>query len=336
MAFADLSRAAQVHRLRSTALDALAQHALEVRSLRLLNHGYNTTFRVDTASGDRFALRLNTSSNRTPAMIAAEIAWQAAIAADTDVRVPRPQANRDGALVTHVECPHVGRTLAAVLYSWLPGRDLGDDATPQQVRALGTAMATLHTHAAGWSLPDGAELPRYDDPLFGIDDHLSEHPLLSADQREVVTAALAETRRHFATTFAGATPIALHADLHQWNVKWHRGQLSLFDFDDSGFGVPLQDLAISGYYMRRIDDRCLEDALHAGYADARPHPGGTAAEYESHFAARNLVLLNDVVVADNAELRDALPVYLPNSIARLRHWLDTGSYRFDAPGVVTR
>lgn len=335
MEFAALSTRAQVQRLRSTAFEALAQFPIDVARLRLISHGYNTTFRVDTTGGDRYALRLNTSSNRTPGMIAAEMAWQAALDADTDLVVPRPQTTRSGGLVANVPCAHVGRELSAVLYSWLPGPDLGDGATPAQMREVGRALATLHAHAEQWSLPPGAELPCFDDPLLGVDDHISDHPLPTPDQRAVLLTALAETRRQYAALFAGATPIVLHADLHQWNVKWSRGRLAIFDFDDSGFGLPLQDLAISSYYVRRVDG-ALEDAIHAGYTAVRDRPPGTPEQYEANFAARNLVLLNDVLVSENAELRDELPVYLPNTVARLRHWLDTGVYRFAVPGVVTR
>ena len=42
----------------------------------------------------------------------------------------------------------------------------------------------------------------------------------------------------------------LHADLHNSNLKWCRGRLYVFDFDDSAIGVPMQDLAISAYYLR--------------------------------------------------------------------------------------
>lgn len=333
--FAERSRAAQVRRLRSTATDALAQFPIEVRRLRLLSHGYNTTFRVDTVDGDRFALRLNTTSRRTPPMIAGEMAWQAAIAADTDIRVPLPHQTRDGGFIAQVDCPHVGRELAAVLYSWLPGPDLGDGVTPDRMRLVGRTMAALHTHAETWRPPAGAALPTFDDPLLGDSDHLTAHPLLTTAQREVVIAALAETRLRYASLFAGATPIALHADLHQWNMKWHRGTLSVFDFDDSGFGVPLQDLAISAYYVRRVD-RALEDALHEGYASVRSTPSGSAAEYEANLASRNLVLLNDVLVADNAELRAEAEHYLPLTVARLRHWLETGAFRFDLPASAAR
>lgn len=330
MAFADLSTRAQVVRLRAVAVAALAHYPLDVRRLRLVNHGFNTTFRVDTHDDRRFALRINVNSQRRPEWIAAEMSWQEAIVTDTDLTVPAPQRTRAGGLVTRAHSPDLGRELDAVLYSWLPGPDLGDTATPRQMREVGRALAILHTHAERWRPPPGTELPLFDEPLFGAPDRLTGgHPLVGGDQQAVLAAALTETRRHHRELFTGSAPIALHADLHQWNTKWHRGRLSLFDFDDSGFGVPLQDLAISAYYVRRVDRR-LEDALHEGYASVRPLPDGIDAHYEALLASRNVLLVNDVLDTLNREMRDALPGYVATSVHRLAGWLDTGVYRSDA------
>lgn len=330
MAFVDLTPRAQVHRLRSAARDALAQYPIDVAGLRLMSHAYNTSFRVDTADGRRFALRINVQSRRRPEWIAAEMAWQAAIAADTDLWVPTPLRTRDGALTASVWFEPLETTLRAVVYSWLPGRDLGDAVKPAQMRVVGAAMATLHAHASSWQLPTGTALPLFDDTLFGDPDRMTGHdrsPMVTAEQAAVLARALAEARRHQAAMFAGATPIAVHADLHQWNMKWCRGRLSIFDFDDSGRGVPLQDLAISAYYVRRVDP-ALERALHEGYASLRTLPDVTGEQYEAYIAGRNLLLLNDVLATNNAETRAALATYLPTSVARLRRWLDTGTYEF--------
>jgi Ser/Thr protein kinase RdoA (MazF antagonist) len=330
VAFVDLSVRAQVHRIRGAARDALAQYPVEVTGVRLISHAYNTSFRVDTADGRRFALRVNVQSRRRPEWIAAEMAWQQAITTDTDLWVPTPLSTSDGALTASVWFEPLDRMLTAVMYSWLPGRDLDDTVTHEQMRAVGRAMATLHTHAETWRPPEGAELPVFDDPLFGDDDRMTgdDHsPLLTDAQAALLARALAEARRHHAAMFEGATPIALHADLHQWNAKWWRGRLSIFDFDDSGDGVVLQDLAITAYYVRRVDPT-LEGALHAGYATLRPLPDVTGVTHEACLAARNLLLLNDVLATNNAETKAALETYLPTSVARLHHWLDTGRYDF--------
>lgn len=335
MQFQDLSARAQAMRLRHTALAALAHYPLEVARLRLLNHGFNTTFRVDTTDNRRFALRLNVNSRRTPQNLAAEAAWLAALAADTDLWVPAPQPTRGGALTTEVYNAHLGRALPAALFSWLPGGDLGDDATPAQLAAVGRATAILHQHGEHFQLPQGAELPTIDTVLMGDDVSYNlggDHPLLSAADHEVIDAAFAQVQGHIDALFAGARRQPLHADLHVWNLKWYRGRLIVFDFDDSGIGVPAQDLAISAYYLR--DDAALEAALLDGYAQVRPLPRFTHDQYEAMVASRNLVLLNDVVTTTNAEFLAMLPRYMPNSITKLRAYLRTGVYHHEVPGLI--
>ena len=323
----------QVARLRPVAHAALAHYPVEVARLRLLNHGFNTTFRVDTTDGRRFALRLNVNSRRTPQNLVAEAAWLAALAADTDLWVPVPQPTRDGRLTTEAFSPDLGRMLPAAMFSWLPGGDLGDEATPAQLAAVGRATAVLHDHAERWPLPKGAELPAIDSVLMDVPFHLGvDHPLLSSADHAVIDAAFAQVQQHIDALFAGARRQPLHADLHVWNLKWYRGRLIVFDFDDSGIGVPAQDLAISAYYLR--DDAALEAALLEGYQALRPLPGFTSEQYEAMVASRNLVLLNDVVTTTNAEFLAMLPRYVPNSITKLRTYLDTGVYHHEVPGLI--
>jgi Ser/Thr protein kinase RdoA (MazF antagonist) len=334
MAFDELPMRAQVHRLRRTAHRVLARYPIDVSRVRLLHHGFNTTFRVDTEDGRTLSLRLNVNSRREPAWIRAEIAWLAALHADTDIAVPIPQPTRDGELVTTIHSPDLDAELPAVVFSWLPGPDLDDDIRVDQARALGRTMATLHAHAETWSPPHGSELPLFDEPLFGTRNHIdaNAHPALTDDRRAVFAEALDRTRAQFATLYAGAEPIALHADLHPGNLKWHRGRLSVLDFDDSGLGVPAIDLATTAYSLR--DDSDLEAAVLAGYADTRPAPACTDEQFEAVIASRNLILLNDVLVNVTADIRAIVPTYVANSAIRLRHYLDQGVYRFDVPGVV--
>ena len=334
MRFEQLSARGQANRLRTVALAALAEYPIEVRSLRLLNHGFNTTFRVDTTSGERFALRINVNSRRTPANLAAESAWLAALAVETDLWVPVPQRSRNGALVTEVFSADLQRRLPAVVFSWLPGGDLGDDATPAQMHAVGRATATLHRHGAQWALPAGADLPAIDTVLMDVPYHLGDgHPLLTAEAHDVIDAAFVRIQAHYDTLFAGAPRQPLHADLHIWNLKWHRGRLIMFDFDDSGIGVPVQDLAISAYYLRDNDEQ--EQALMEGYQQVQPLPAFTSAQYEAMVAGRNLVLLNDVITTTNAEFLAMLPRYIPNSVTKLRAYLESGVFRHQIPGLVS-
>jgi Ser/Thr protein kinase RdoA (MazF antagonist) len=277
------------------------------------------------------------NSRRSAVNPAAEMAWLAALSADTDINVPTPQPNTDGALVTHIWSDDLRRDTPCALFSWLPGPDLDNDekSTPVRLRTVGRATAALHRHADRWVMPSDAELPTIDTPLMDSPNRLTaDHELLTPERRVILDAAFSEVEGRYLELFDGARSRPLHADLHLGNLKWNRGRLYVFDFDDSGMGLPMQDLAIAAYYLRPAAH--LEDALLAGYAEVAPLPTYSPAQYEAVVASRNLVLLNDIVDTANADFRELLPTYVPNTIAKLRHYLDTGVYRHDIDGLLVR
>ncbi len=301
--------------------------------MRLLNHGFNTIFGVRTSQGQKFALRLNVNSRRSTAQINAEMAWLAALAKDTNLNLPSPQANKDGTLLSYVYSPDLERDLPAALFSWLPGKNLGDEATPEQMRQVGQAAATLHAHARQFELPEGAALSSLQNPLMDSPNNfLLEHETLTPQRREIIDATFKQVQAVLDNIFARETPIVLHADLHNWNLKWARGKLYVFDFDDTGIGVPMQDLAIAAYYLR--DYTQLETVFLEGYQLAAPLPQYTQAEYEAILAGRNLVLWNDLLVNTTAQLRAMLPQYAHNSGLQLQHYLETGVYRHKVEGLI--
>ncbi|MFT3833963.1 MAG: phosphotransferase [Micropruina sp.] len=328
--FADVTARTQVTRLRALARRALPSWGLDDAAVRLLHHGYNTTFRVDAADGRRFALRVNVIPTKTEAHLTAEVAWLAALSTETGLLVPTPQPTRDGAWSARVDSPDHGRALPVVLFSWLDGRNLGRSPRPRQLRATGEAMALLHEHAATWRPPTDGALPLFDDVLTDLPNRFADHPMLDAGARAVLTEAHARAQELQVRAFAAGGVIPLHADLHGGNLKWHRGRLSVFDFDDAGLGVPALDLAISIYYLR--DDAVGEDALRQGYAAVRPLPEVDDEVFEGMVAGRNLLLVDDLLEQQNADLRAIIPAYTAASVRRLRAWLETGRYRRDLPG----
>jgi hypothetical protein len=330
--FSELSRLAQVKVMRTVAGRVLSEYRLDVRRITLLEHGYNTTFRVDTADGRKFALRINVNSRRSRENMNAEVAWIGALDRDTDLSVAAPLANRDGGYVTTVSSVELGRDVHAGVFSWLPGRDVGHSPTPEKARAMGRAMATLHVHAAAWDLPAGADLPTLAGAFWNLPDRLDDsHLVLAPSELSLVRQAVGIVSTVAARIVDGPMR-PLHADIHAWNVKWDRGRLSVLDFDDSGFGMPVQDLAVSTYYLRPAND--LVEALREGYAEVAELPRITEDDFEALVAQRNLLLLNDLLSTTNAEHRALVPNYTKNTVTKIGQWLDTGVFRNDVEGLL--
>jgi Ser/Thr protein kinase RdoA (MazF antagonist) len=332
MEFGTLSTRAQVARLRPVAEEALSRYPVDVRSLRLLQHGFNTTFRVDTKAGEKYALRLNVNSKRTAANLAAEAEWLWALGKETDIWVPVPQRTHDGALTTAVWSPDLGRDVNTVLFSWLPGRTLGEDPTKDKMKEVGRTLSVLHRHGKTWR-PRIGELPVLDRPYWDMPNRLTlDDSPLSDTMKVIVEEVMVQVSNTVEALMVRSGSQPIHTDPHNWNMKWYRGRLSLFDFDDSGIGPTLFDLAISTYYLR--PNNANTDALLEGYAEASELPTHSADEFEALVAHRNVLLLNDLLTTLHSEHRALLPRYIANTEIKLRAFLDTGIYRHDVDGVV--
>lgn len=324
MGYRDLSNEEQVTALRPVALAAAEQFGLEVAALELVAHVFNTTFSAVGVDGARHAVRVNTNSVSTPENVVAQQSWQHAIAEGSDVLAPDPLRTVTGSWYVEVDSAALGRPLVVTAASWLDGADVGEvDAVT--AGELGRTMALLHEHSETWSLPPEPSLPRFDTPLFGEDDLLDAVPGLTPDGRSIIAAARDETTRVFEDVHAGATLTPVHADLHGGNLKWSGERLAVFDFDDSGLGLPVVDLAVSTFYLRGGDPEA-EQALRAGYCAVRPLPEIDPARFEALVAARQLLLANSLLATTTADLRREAHPYLEVTVGRLRWWLEVGTF----------
>jgi Ser/Thr protein kinase RdoA (MazF antagonist) len=266
-----------------------------------------------------FALRININSPRTPENLKAEIAWVRSLAQDSRVLVPVPIANNDGIFYTSIFHEASQRTLHCVLYSWLSGAELGDEPTAEQLHALGAAMATMHLASKDFSCPAGSTLPSFNDPLWETEDFLlSEKSVLDSPMRDVISQAMDVIRSETQRLFSESKPQIIHADLHGWNVMWDNGTLAVFDFDDCGFGLPLQDLATAIYYL---DTPEQDAALKEGYASVAPLPEYTQRDLDMLLLQRRIILLNYLYETTNAEHRSMLPEYLEETLRRVEKFL---------------
>lgn len=334
--YATWSNVRQRRHMSDLAVAALAHHAIDVSALRLVQQGFNATFRVDgTSSADgrsgRWALRLNAQGLRSPAETAAELAWIESLGQGGEVRVARVERAVDQRPMVLVPSEPLGREVVAVLFEWLPGRLLPEDPRPVEVRRLGRLTAALHADGERWRPPAGTALGRIDDARMGLADHLADHPLLDATQRSIVREVSERADATFDALRTRHPGHVIHGDLHPGNLMTAAGTLSVLDFDDCGISHPLHDLAITAYHLRPTEH---EGELYRGYESIGSLPEHTADEFESLVAARNVAILNDTVTVNAAWVADLLPTYVPNTVTKLRHYLDTETYRHDVDGLL--
>jgi Ser/Thr protein kinase RdoA (MazF antagonist) len=325
----------RTRRLGRLARRALEANDLEVERLSPLKVSQNWMYRLVTADGRRFAVRVNRPGMRSPLDIASEMHWLAALRRDTDLAVPAPLADRSGAYVQVVDDGE-GTPHAVSVFSWIEGATVGDTVRPATARAMGAALGRLQEHADRFRPP----VPFTDSRLssvwtFGqrpdvLEPTAPPHPWFPGERRELIDRAAARAQNAFDALHADRTRLRfLHIDLHSANVKrlpGGDGRLALLDFDDSRWAHPVQDVAIALYYLWvRPDGSTLWDAWCEGYASVRGDVPADRPLLETLVAGRQVDLLAFVLAA-RLLADEAMPAWLERVEQRLRR-LENGAGR---------
>ncbi len=234
---------------------ALAQYPLGCFSFEFINHSENVTYRISTASGQDYVLRLHTprlaamgDHGADPDVVRSELQWLAALRRN-GLPVQRPVENSLGGLVTQLTLED-GTRINCTLLEWIPGvvfaRDLETEDTAAQ---MGELVGKLHLHSSRWRRPRRFTRPRRDAAYFdacldllrpAVADHrinLNEFNELEAALEKLKTLM----RKH---PKSRQTEGLLHGDLHRGNFIYNDGSIGLIDFSLCCFGSYMFDLGI--------------------------------------------------------------------------------------------
>jgi Ser/Thr protein kinase RdoA (MazF antagonist) len=211
----------------------------------LLRRGFNDSFEVRAADGERYVLRLSCRRIRGEA----DVAWETEFLTYLDkvgVPVAAPVASRDGALFACGLLPEGHRPV--VLFRHVEGRSPKAGASAD-AQAQGATLARIHAAAEGHA---GRKAGRYRLDL----DHLLHRQAaavlgvrsLASGTRDYLMGLVS---RLSASVAAGGnlTWTLCHGDCHGGNARIavdgpRAGQAFFFDFDDGGLGYLAYDLAV--------------------------------------------------------------------------------------------
>jgi len=267
--------------LHSRAAEALAHWGGSGQAPRLLKYRENAVFQVEL-EGEPAALRLHRPGYHDAASLRSELAWMAHLRLN-GLAVPRPIPARAGSLLVHLAGDADFGEQHADVMSWVSGVPLGESGVPLSLKggrlasiffAIGAAMAQMHSLSEDWTLPNGFKRPAWD-----FDGLLGETPLwgrfwdcsgLPAAQREELTKLRLHLQRELQSR-AGVLDYGLiHADLVRENVFVSGEEIAFLDFDDSGFGWRMFDVATALIKNRSEPEYdSIQRSLIAGYRSER-------------------------------------------------------------------
>ena len=321
MGTAFFERPAEEQQLSLTAFatELLKNYGIHGAKVSCINFEFNATFSVETDSGAKYALRININSTRTVENMKGEIEWVRHLNRTSGIHTPTPIATLNNQYIVsgfHIDSQ---QTLFGVMYSWLEGDELGDEASLNQLHEVGRAIAILHQESTEFMLSEDAALPTFNDFFWGTEDYLfSERSKIPESDRTLIQEAQDHIMRFTNELYANSPVHIIHADFHGWNLMWHEGRLSIFDFDDCGFGVEAQDLAVALYYL---DTPEQDLALLDGYKSIKPLPQYSELAMKALLLQRRLFLLNYLCETKNHEHQAMLPAYLKKSIESVSSFL---------------
>lgn len=265
-----------VSRLWAEARGALSAFPRWTRVERLLSVRENAIFEVRGEARRRGVLRLHRAGYQDERSINSEMLWLQYLS-NQGIHAPAPfRAEGDRLVLTTATGRH------ATLLGWVSGYHPGSREDPAPIghryREIGAALARLHGATDGFEPPAGFVRPSWD-----IDGFLGEEPLwgrfwensglTTADarlMREVREVARTDLMRFLRD---GADFGLIHADPLPENIFVSESGPVIIDYDDSGYGFRMYDLAVATY--RRIDEpsnEAISECLAAGYREHRELP----------------------------------------------------------------
>jgi Ser/Thr protein kinase RdoA (MazF antagonist) len=322
----DLTDEGRRRRLAGVARTALASYPLDVVAMRGLTDATNGVFRLDTADGGRYAMRvgLGPPAGHTSDEMRSEAAFLETLHGEPGITVPGVIRSRSGDPVVEASAPIVPHPRACMVFTWLDGSLLADRLDGVTIDGLGEVMARLHRVALRFDPPPGFSAPRFDTVYpyelpFIVFSNAGDQ-LLPPRRRALYAEAFGHVEGAL-TDLAEREPMrVLHGDLHPWNAKVHHGRISVFDFEDIVWGWPVQDIATTLYYFWSADDFDARWAeFRTGYERIAPWPD-TGGEVAAFIMARTLLMANDVI--SQPEWFTEAPAIYERGERRIRDMLD--------------
>lgn len=297
--FDELSEADRKLHLIDVARRALSHWGLgESTPLTLLNISENATYRVDsTERAEPLILRVHRTGYHSLNAVRTELAWMTALQQEAGVQTPQAIAADDGEMIKIIDSPAFDEQRMVVMFAYIEGVEPDTAALLEPFARLGAIAARMHRHARTWRRPayferlvwdypgtlgDNGNWGRWQDGL-GLDD----------TARSVLGKMDSLIRQRLERFGTGPERFGLiHADLRLANLLETDNDTRVIDFDDSGLGWFLYDIATALSFMEDRDD--IDELIAAwvgGYRREAPLSDEEVAEIPTFLMLRRLAIV---------------------------------------------
>jgi Ser/Thr protein kinase RdoA (MazF antagonist) len=327
--FNKASYLSQVRRLRNLARKALAEYPIQVKSIHFINHGENTTFRVQSKNKQTYLLRVHRSNYHTKAAITEEMAWLAHLV-KKGLSVPNPVISKNRHLVESIEHSDVEGSRNCSVFHWVHGGFIRKSVKPRHLFEIGQLLADFQNNT-----PRGKTKNRQywtaeglvgSKAKFGSIDKLAGISLKQQNTLAQARKSLFKKLQQFEKKYPQRMGL-IHADLHFGNIVSNGKSLGAIDFDDCGYGFFAYDLVIPYLSVKNtLGEKKkhliaeYKKALFDGYKTKRKWDKHDEAIFEHLITARKLLMLGWLNSrSDNPKLRKHLKGAVKNALLYLKN-----------------
>ena len=314
--------------------EAIKHWDIEVKSLNLHLQSENTVFKVEGLDGNTYALRIHRKGYHDLEELNSEHVWTSSLS-NAGLLVPEAVVTRSGKAYTSVSFLNSSEYRYVGLVKWIEGTILNDlilDLEEKDVsdlyESLGKVVAKFHKATIAWEVPKD-----FNRHSFDTDGFLGSKPFWGRfwEAQNATTSEQAELTiiRNNITEILSKLPKdinsfgMIHADLHSQNVLIQGENLSVIDFDDSGFGWYGFDLAVA--IWDRLDftaTGCHFDiaykSLIKGYLEERPNAKDIIESIPVFLLMRTLMLIRWIEDRPESGYAAFIPVLIKASIDQAR------------------
>lgn len=280
--------------------------------LELLRLSENATFLVRNPKADqaggRWVLRVSRPGYHTLEELEAEIAWMKRIQEEGQVSIAAPVDNLRGQAVTTAEWE--GQAYHCVMCEYVAGEapdPFDEERGLAAFQQVGEIAGLLHRQVMGWE--EGRRLSR---PVWNYEALLGRQALfgdwrlcreLGEEGRRLLDETCRVIRDRLAAYGMERGKFGLiHSDLRAANLLVKDGQMWVLDFDDSGYGWHLHDLAAS---ISFLEDSPMAgawvEAWLEGYQKHMPFDERDRQEIPTFIMIRRIQLLAWITSHDDSD-----------------------------------
>ena len=247
---------------RQLAESVLPEWGIDSAHFSLIKMRENVPFKLETSDGgQKRVLRIHRAGFDFDDALRSEMQWIQALA-EEGIETPEVFPTRSGQLFAYSTSTLAGDPRQIDMFAWVNGTQLGSgeevldgdlNKKKSNFRAIGELAGRVHPQSAAWRLPAGFTRHAWDvDGLAGDQPFLGRFwklDALSKSKRHLMERARDRIRREFKAIDPSPESYGIiHADMAVENILVDGDHVRLIDFDDSGFGWYLFELATALYF----------------------------------------------------------------------------------------